>query len=415
MTMGRAGAETSSSNWILNVQLITQDQDAALLDLLRFPDPPLLPPDARVQVSDGSRGQRRLKLRELTDFISSLVHQQANEVQLDFKFEPWEIPGSAIIVSGITNLLSISSTSSVWKPAGDEPADRAARRIWSTAVGMEQMVRWQKLDSYPTLLQSVIEIESQVSRPELMPRLFDIMADSIPQMLVHPGISGAADLEKQLGPANLLQAIAPWPGAIRFLNQRFDNLHPIMFGPVDRCKKLMRALGSQVLVREIGSELGIVHVPDELVKSESSQAAVKNLLVPKDDSTRFKLEPKEELGEFKLGTGIIFTYRRHLELTRLGLLSPPSRDRDYFHLIRPRYCELLGWDPDEMVVSFWNKEGIRRVDAEIDLVFAEMSHILPLERRVWEAHKEVNMRHGWARYVMDLVEKLYFTDSEIVM
>src|SRR6185369_1589176 len=199
------------------------------------------------------------------------------------------------------------------------------------------------------LLQSVIEIESQVSRPELMRRLFDILADCIPETLVHPGISGAADLETQLGPANLLQALAPWPGAKPFLKERFDDLHPIMFGPVDRCKKLTRAMGSKVPVREVGSELGIVYIPDELVKAESSQAAVKNLLVPKDDSTRFKLEPREELGEFKLGTGMIFTYRRHLELTRQGLLSPASRDRDYFHLIRPRYCELLGWDPDEML------------------------------------------------------------------
>src|SRR5438128_8459898 len=103
MAMG-TGAETSSPTWILNVQLITQDQGAPLLDLLRFPTYPLLPREVRIQSSEESRSRRRFKLAELDDFISLILHQQTNELQLDLRFEHWKIQGSDIIVTGITNL-----------------------------------------------------------------------------------------------------------------------------------------------------------------------------------------------------------------------------------------------------------------------------------------------------------------------
>ena len=405
-------AETSSPKWIINVQFITWDESPALLELLRFPAYPLLPREVLIQLYGPSFRRRRFKLAELDDFISLVLHQQANEFQLDFRFERYQIPGSEIVVTALTNILTVSPTSCVWKPAGPEPEGRTAWRHWKTTVGMEQNVRWKGLKSYPTLLQSVIEIESPLSGSELARRLYEILGASIPPTLVPLNISGAADLEKQLGPADFLQALAPWPGAMRFLTDRFDGLHTIMFGPVDRCKELARLLGEEVAVRNIGSELDMVYVPDEIVNAESSSAAVKNLLVPKDDSTAFKVEPKEALGEYALGTGMIFTYRRQQELVREGFLSPPSADHECFHLIRPKYCEMLGWNPDDMVVMNWHKEGIRRVEAEIDIAFEELTHIDSIKRRVFAAHKEVNMKHGWARYVMDFVERQYFDDLE---
>src|SRR5262252_6701839 len=241
----RSAVETSSPNWIVKVQFITWDESPALLDLLRFPARPLLPHEVRIQVYGPSFSRRRFKLAELDDFISLVLEQQANEFQLDFRFGPYKIPGSEIVVTALTNILTVSPTSCVWKPAGAEPEGRAARRHWKTAVGMEQNVRWRGLKSYPTLLQSVIEIESPLSSSELARRLYEIIGASIPPTLVPLNISGAADLEKQLGPADFLQALAPWPGAMRFLDDRFDALHTIMFGPVDRCKELARRLGAQ--------------------------------------------------------------------------------------------------------------------------------------------------------------------------
>src|SRR5207249_2736586 len=184
------------------------------------------------------------------------------------------------------------------------------------------------------------------------------------------------DLESHLGPANLLESMAPWPGGRLLLKERFDALHTILFGPLDKCQKLASVLGAQVVVRKVsvGPVLGVVHIPDELLGPASSQAA-SDFLVPKDDSIRVRNDPKEDLGEFKLGTGMIFTYNRRLELTRLGWLSPPSEQQDYFHLIRPRYCEMLGWEPGDMVVMAWNREAIKRVDEEIDMAFEELAHI----------------------------------------
>ena len=315
----------------------------------------------------------------------------------------------------VTEIVALYGT--IRAAAGVAPPTAVARNIQRTHSGKERGLKWRSITDFPTLLESMIELESSLSKEQVFHAVFEMIQKDFPSSLVRDDISGAADLTRVQLPVNLLDAIAPWPRAIKYLKERFDKLHPILIGPPDRCARIAAGLAQSVMTKVLSSEfgsIGILHIPEEFTNSSETSTNVEALLIPRDDSMRVEYAPKEELGEFTVGTEMIFTYKRHLELTRLGFLSPPDRSHDYFHLIRPRYCEMLGWSPDEMVVRVSEKEMIRRIDAMLDIVFEELAHIHPLEQRIWRAHKDVNLKHGWPQNMMAFIEERCFGTHQVM-
>lgn len=96
----------------------------------------------------------------------------------------------------------------------------------------------------------------------------------------------------------------------------------------------------------------------------------------------------DEDGVYLLGDETVMTawkLREYVE-ERAEEGSPPWRSDTIFHYIRPKYCRMLGIDPDGMLASLKFAGWAERFDRQIDEAFIRLGSDLPLSERVWKAH-----------------------------
>ncbi len=103
---------------------------------------------------------------------------------------------------------------------------------------------------------------------------------------------------------------------------------------------------------------------------------------------RLSVRRGDEDGVYLLGGATIMSawkLRDYLE-ERAEEGSPPWRSNTIFHYIRPKYCRMLGIDPDGMLASLQSECWAERLDRQIDEAFSRLNGDLPLAERIWKAH-----------------------------
>jgi hypothetical protein len=342
--------EENHTKWVLHVQLASLEQDERAMDLLQFPTEPLLPNQFDLRVTRCSRGRQIQSRRRTKKSLAELSNQKSNKIRAIYTTKPATIPDPELVITKITNILHLSPTNSLWESAsGYEAEGRLDKKRRRSLEGLERGLRWSGLSTYPTLLESFIELESDAEPNTILSVFFERLALSFPPDLLKTRIVGCADFVRYI-PLNMLEVLAPWPDAYKYLVDRFDDLHPILIGASSLAQGFAGLSLNNVEIKPVLSENGssvmtLLRIPETTLRDRTSVVLASGFLVPKDETTTNRHEWSAALGEHTIGGNPMFTWRRTWELIEQGLLPTPEPGTVVRHFIHPKYCQMLGIDP----------------------------------------------------------------------
>jgi len=386
--------------YLVRFQLLSSAADALALDILHALGPLVSSQHCHAKVRSWAKGWRQVRFEgeSLGALIEILSGQTANEIEIDFGITaPYAIGASGLTLHSLKCSLKLSPTNSLWMPASGyilSGMDEASR---ATHESRELALKWNDVVSAPTLLDTLLEL-SEEARPRRVLRAFwEALPRVLPKSPVWRTVSGCAD-PWSLGvfSQDVLEVLAPWPRSYSLLGERFDDLHPILIGPVPICEGLARTLGEEAeLSRAHDADgtaaFGLLHIADTAFVNPAHRDAVQEWLVPRDAGTAPRAL-REDVGEFRMGAHVLYSLKRQKELEAQGRLPTMPEGLRYFPLVGPKYCAQLGIDPNEMPVDLWQEGLIEKARAEIDRNFDSLAVNLPLIERVWRAHEATYSR-----------------------
>ena len=381
------------------VQLATKALGPQLLDLLTFPGHPVASDSVKCSgrwYGTGKTNRFRNKARE--EVAAGLRNRLFNLAQIDFRVDGFAVQEE----------LSLSPLNSQWSSCGGYFAKtRSDEDMRMSLQSWETSEKWTMCGT-PSLLDCWIESERDFTLTESV----DLIAKSIQTAACPRILIGCADFDRT-GLENMRDALAPWPGSYRYLGERFDALHPILFGPVETCIRLQSALSGRGLYREIGFEgniLGILGIPDSVMNEFKDRRVpdpwpvshptvvtpnrevdreLLSCLVPRDETTAHKERvPDPAKGEAILAPGEtrwLYLPPRYRELMEAGLL-PSVEGYGYTPVLSRRMISLLGFDPEAVFGWVVQAPIAEQTEALIDEAFEELPSSMPLRERILEAH-----------------------------
>jgi hypothetical protein len=402
----------------LYVQLLYTGQDGRGLELLRFPDQPILPKGCRIScLSWSKQGIVRRRYSKVRSIIADPGLSNLNRVEVSYNFARHPIPGTSIVVTKIRTILHVSPSSSLWAPtSGYEARTHRARMSWSSLERYELGLRQMKCSNYPTLYETLIDFEHSSSKDPTFD-FFASLSDSIPRGLPFSQLSGCASVETIPPVMNMLQALGPWPKTHTMLGDLFDDLHPVLLGRPRLCLDLSNAITGSKFVEIKGSggdaSLGLVWLGEERSRLPKTRDAAARWLVPRDETTAYS-EPALSDGEFQVGSHVLFTYKRYKELVDSDMLPTLPKDFVNDYLFEQKYFSLLNIDSDRVPVHLWQLPVLQLFRKEVDLAFSSLPQEMPLYERVWEAHEAALRKWVWGNddEALSTLKKIYLSISD---
>ena len=382
---------------MLRLQLLNSAQDELAVDALRVLEPFVSWRHVTVRSRWWARGWiKGPAFSSIDGLVDRLSKDQANEVEVAFTFSvPYEIPSARFKIRSIRCSLAISPTNRLWAQVTGFSLPRHEDELRRASYeSREQSLKWSGITSCPTLLEALFEIDAVNSGDELTRSFWEAIPETVATAVTWSSLSGCADLhDPMVFRENILESLAAWPKSYPLLGRHFDDLHPILLGPISTCEALGKALGEHVSLRRMGRSensgmLGLLWLPLGVVGDPNNRALARPWLVPRDDSVKPR-DLDSSRGEFRVGGKVFYSQRRAKELRDQGVLPTLPRGFREFELIASKYCLLLGIDSEQMPVDLWQEPLITRVQREIDRAFDASGVDLPLIERVWRAHESM--------------------------
>jgi len=265
---------------ILRLELLSSIQDATVLSLLDFPEYPLLPPGAIINVKRRSQGKVfQHKPKSFDGFANKLKNQQFNALEIKYQFEIFEIPGSGIKIKSMQGFLRVSPTNSIWadKETWPKPETYAARREFLSYGSKEGLTKNGQMILFPTFFEIYISLTNEGTSEDVYQFIYNHLPATIPNSIIKLGAFGYAELEANNSAStiflNTIQArLASKLENFAMLNECFDSLHPLMIGPANICADLASSLGDNVSVQyksypQSTERLGMLYIPSNILNN----------------------------------------------------------------------------------------------------------------------------------------------------
>jgi len=404
---------------IFNIQILSTYQDSRVIDLLSFPSFPLLPNEIDIdfEFKMWTRGKNQCrKEKDRSQIIQFLTQESFNSIELNYQFLPYRVKNTTITIHKITQYLNISPTNELWSDVTSYKfKNNYDESIRQTHESKEISLRHNQINNYPTILETKIEFSSNYRvLSALYSKLNKLLSLSFASNfldLLDISIIGCSELYDNnfVGPTNnILDQLAPWPKACSHLGEFFDAIHPIMIGKLNLCININSALDRKGNLKVISSNLASLYIPDTIIQSEKIKK-VQPFLVKKNElNSPTDLDPKK--GEFKILPSEIniYTARRMKELCENNLF-PNLQYLKPVHVILPHYCQMIGINPDDMVVCFLDNYTKDKLTKKIDMFLMQYKKNVSLHQKVFEVHKK-----AWeeiCKYeVIEFVKGKYFSE-----
>jgi hypothetical protein len=116
-------------------------------------------------------------------------------------------------------------------------------------------------------------------------------------------------------------------------------------------------------------------------------------------------------GEYRDENGGLYrTATRIRELESKNLISEKILSKGFRHAISPKLCEIIGINPDDMIVFVRNS---RDNSVEIEQTIQSMDSSIPIKQRLWIAYRDVTYWHSgrFALPLLKLMKQTYFNDG----
>jgi len=279
----------------LYLELATRTQDAALLELLRFPDHAVLK-SGEWSARWWSHGKtKRMRSADREKILARLADDGVNE--LEFKWRPRDNAeaGDPVRLVELWFDFVPSRVSALWAPVPTQKLASHAdeRNRINFGSGKPRDYSRYRLP-YPSTLACffTFEYREDVIKDdlELLERFIEWIRTSFSsrldplQVFGHGGPGGCDG-----GPGNFyrmpmlygMRSVGPWTDR---LGAKFENIYPILIGPVASCEGLAAALGDRCALIRISKRapIAIVSIPPGRVEEVRHDPTVKEWVVIRD-------------------------------------------------------------------------------------------------------------------------------------
>lgn len=278
----------------LYLQFLTQNQSAAAINLVKMPAL-LVGRDeicGRVKISAG--GQiTSFDCSNIEKLVSQLASARLNGVEITYQVTALDIGAKEAPVNLLAAVFTPSPTCSLWLPSKDftvSDADGRARRM--NAWKDEQCLAGFGISKKPCILEVALEIEYSDSTDQLLDDCAERLANRLASQFPDLNVFGCCDiggqelfvrLEVGVLMVDKIRVIArTLPTLYSYLGEKFDDLHPIIFGSKRLCVNLSAALGrdAKLIENPRASDFAVVRVDCESIE-DSGRLRAKECLLPK--------------------------------------------------------------------------------------------------------------------------------------
>ncbi|MGZ5544895.1 MAG: hypothetical protein ACXWIU_09480 [Limisphaerales bacterium] len=277
----------------LYLQVLSQCQSTEVLRLLSVPSGlHANQVECCVKVSAGGRLERR-NFDCTEKAVESLRDAKFNQLEVVYpvhKSQEIRIPGAVVSIVGV---FTPSPTSDLWFKVADWPVggEREVRSRKMNAKASETALAYYNVDRKPSVYEVVIEVDTSHSHDEVLDDCAEWLAKYIPQSLRTLGVFGCVDaggpeffvkLESNVLMTENIRIMAKLlPPAYPELGQRFEALHPVMFGSKRVCNGIGAVLGKEarIFASTAISDFAVVRL-DIGCESEAVRRRVASLLLP---------------------------------------------------------------------------------------------------------------------------------------
>jgi hypothetical protein len=271
------------------LELGTRVQDKRVLELLRFPSDSFLIGNEKWTATWWCHGEtKRMVSRNRQEILLRIVNEGINELELDFELSDTQHAGMQIV--GGSCSLYPSVTAEIW---ADVPAEHLAnddeeskRKTFGGGKSFREEYRQKYQKPYPTVAEYSVncEVPDVQSDDALQAFCIEFIRSAMPESLGGIPIFGYGCVYGKCRRQMMLHNLGGTPAWIDQLGDKFENVYPILVGPLATCEGLVASLGgSASLFRIPGGVLSaIVSIPPHEVDSARQNAAVKDWVVIRD-------------------------------------------------------------------------------------------------------------------------------------
>jgi hypothetical protein len=391
---------------ILRLQLLDMRQGPEVAELVRLPTDNLLPErlGARLRCFS-TTGTSHYQVSSRSELVSQAGTAGVARVEFELDTLSREL-GPGIEAVAARGVYQLAPTNTAWPQLATEMATREDEAVRASLLSLERSLRWNEVSTYPTLVQWEIALRGPGAKEPWAP-LTAALASAFSSSWTPRGMTGYGDiLDENVFKEDVLGRLAPWPRAYPRLASAFEDLYPILLGPVELCAVLKEALrcGLWEVSTAPGETIGLLHIPDSILTDKEIRAKTAGLVIERNEEAR-KRPPNIESGEHQVGKRVLFTPRRLRELIDKGAVAAPPEGFTFAPIIDEKHWRVLGLSEDAVLMELWQTPVLDEFRREVDTV-AALSRELDAKAQLWTAYSLAFRRRFRTREVLDYIRRL---------
>jgi hypothetical protein len=270
------------------VELATRKQDKTVIDLLRFPE--------HEDVRDGewsarwwSHGKtKRMRSIDREKVIQRLASDGINELDIKWNSRATDSQEHSFRLVSAWILLSPTWGSALWAPVSKDPLPLRADERQRKNFGKGHLPDNSEYSlPEPSTLECFLtfEVDETLTGPQLPRQFVEWVRASLPAELEALNYFGYGGEQRcrRMSMVSGMGGVAPWTDQ---LGEKFDNIYPLLIGPVASCEGMAAAIGEACSLVQIAehSSIAMVSIPAEKVDEIRLNPAVKDWVVSRDVS-----------------------------------------------------------------------------------------------------------------------------------
>ena len=278
----------------LYFQFFTKEQSAAAIDLIRLPAL-LVSGQAVTGKTKMSTGGKLLhsKFSSIGALSAKLTKTRFNELEVIYDIKELKMGKRTARVETLNGVFYPAITCALWFPSKDFTIleDRRSHQRKMNAKTNEGAVAYHRVTLMPSVLEAAIELETSQSQQQVLDDCAEWLVSAQNKMFGKLGVFGCCDaggmdfyvrLETYVPMIadSRVMARTP-PKAYPELGEKFDDLHPLMFGAKQLCSEMAAALGNDAKLTcgPDGSDFAVIRLNPKCDIAAAREWA-KNWLLP---------------------------------------------------------------------------------------------------------------------------------------
>ena len=195
----------------------------------------------------------RSTFSELGALAGRIAEKRFNELELVPETSRLCLAGSQADIDCLQSIFSVSPTCALWLPTRDwkTDGDRASDNRYRTAKSNEEAMNFHHVSKKPSVFGLLVSVKTKLSRAALLDECAGRLARKLPDSFDSLHLFGCCDVVEPVVIPHLERSVViPYPVMMKVkppafpeLGERFEDLHPLMFGSKRLCKGISDALG----------------------------------------------------------------------------------------------------------------------------------------------------------------------------